>query len=317
MTTTATNMTRVLSITPLSGSIGAQVNGVDLRRDVPPAAAQQIREAFARHFVLVFRNEGEVGAEEQHRLAALFGDPQPLAVFQFLGAKQASIKFNPRSRIAASGDTSAPKPAAPVRWNELQNLGIAGEFDGWHSDSTFTPWLPRVAVLRAEVIPPVGGDTSFASLCAAYDALSPTMQTWLADATAVHIIPDGFKEGINLSQYGPDAEARFDAEYPPREWPLVIVHPETGRKALFVNPGYTAHVAGLKRAESHALLRFLCRHVASASFVYRHHWHPGDLVLWDELTALHRAPDDFAPHDRKVVRVTAGTVVPTAATKCG
>jgi taurine dioxygenase len=168
-------------------------------------------------------------------------------------------------------------------------------------------------VLRAEVIPPIGGDTCFASLSAAYDALSPMMQAWLAEAKAVYLVPDGFKEGINIHQYGPDAEARFDAEYPPREWPLVIRHPETGRKALFIVPGYVAHVVGLKRPESHALIRFLCRHVASASFVYRHHWHPGDLVVWDEVMALHRAPDDFAPHHRKVVRVTAGRQVPTAA----
>jgi taurine dioxygenase len=312
MTTAAAKTTAPLTITPLNGSIGAQVAGVDLRRDVPPAVAQQIREAFAAHFVLVFRNERQASAEEQQRLATLFGEPQPLAVFQFLGARQPSIRFNPGSRIAASDEASAPKAAATVQRQELRNLGIAGEFDGWHSDSTFTPWLPRVAVLRAEVIPPVGGDTGFASLCAAYDALSPTMQSWLAEVTAVHIVPEGFKEGINLVQYGPDAEARFDAEYPPREWPLVIAHPETGRKALFINPGYVAHIRGLKRPESHALIRFLCRHVASSGFVYSHHWHSGDLVLWDELTALHRAPDDFAPHDRKVVRVTAGRIVPTA-----
>jgi alpha-ketoglutarate-dependent taurine dioxygenase len=312
MTSTAARMTEPLTITPLSGSIGAQVEGADLRRDIPPAVAQQIREAFATHFVLVFRNEHTATPEEQHRLAALFGEPQPLALFQFLGARQPSITFNPGSRIAASDRASAPKPTASVSSEELRNLGIAGDFDGWHSDSTFTPWLPRAAVLRAEVIPPVGGDTGFASLCAAYDALSPMMRDWLAEASAVHIVPAGFKEGINLVEYGPDAEARFDAEYPPREWPLVIAHPETGRKALFVNPGYIVHIRGLKRPESHALIRFLCRHVASLNFVYRHHWRAGDLVLWDELTALHRAPDDFAPHDRKVVRVTAGRVVPTA-----
>jgi taurine dioxygenase len=312
MTITAAKSTGSFILTPLTGSIGAQVEGVDLRHDIPPAVAIQIREAFAAHFVLVFRNEHKATAEEQRRLAELFGEPQPLALFQFLGAKQPSITFNPGSRIAASDAVSAPKPTASVPSQELRNLGLAGDFDGWHSDSTFTPWLPRAAVLRAEIIPPVGGDTGFVSLCAAYDALSPMMKNWLADASAVHTVPEGFKEGINLAQYGPDAEARFDAEYPPREWPLVIAHPDTGRKALFVNPGYIVHIRGLKRQESHALIRFLCRHVASLNFIYRHHWRAGDLVLWDELTALHRAPDDFAPHDRKVVRITAGRVVPTA-----
>jgi taurine dioxygenase len=301
-----------LTITPLTASIGARVEGVDLSRDVPAAIADQIRQAFAEHLVLVFRGEHPATTEEQHRLAALLGEPQPLEVFQFLGKQQASITFDPGSQIVASKEATAPKAATPIRWEDLRGIGIAGEFDGWHSDSSFTHWLPKAAVLRAEVIPPVGGDTGFASLCAAYDALSPTMQEWLADARAIHIVPEGFKEGIGLDKYGPDADARFDAEFPPREWPLVIEHPVTGRKALFVNPGYVVHVVGLKRAESHALLRFLCRHVARSGFVYMHHWQPGDLVLWDEVMALHRAPDDFGSHPRKVVRVTTGRQVPTA-----
>ena len=304
-----------VTITPLTGSIGARVTGVDLRHDVPDDVADRIRGAFARHCVLVFPNEYDIGAEEQTRLAALFGEPQPLAIFQFLGALSSSITFDPGSKIAKTAEESAPKPTAvhdDRMARELQALGLAGEFDGWHTDSSFTPWLPRVAVLRAEVISPVGGDTGFTSLCAAYDALSPTMKRVLGDLTAVHIVPAGYKEGINVWRYGPDAEARFDAEYPPREWPIVIEHPESGRRALFVNPAYTVHIMGMKRAESNALLRFLFGHIAGAAFQYRHHWSPGDLVLWDEVTALHRAPDDCAQSDRKVVRVTAGRCVPSA-----
>ncbi|MBW8754978.1 MAG: TauD/TfdA family dioxygenase [Sphingomonadales bacterium] len=300
-----------LAITPLTGSIGARIDGADLSRDLAPPIAAEIRRAFAQYSVLVFRRDGEATPEEQHRLAALFGEPQPLQVFQFLGAPQASITFEPGSRIAAADTATAPKQSAPIHRKDLQGLGIAGEFDGWHSDSSFCHFLPKAAVLRAEVIAPVGGDTGFASLCAAYDALSPMMQGWLEDLRAVHIVPDGFKEGIALCNYGADAEERFDAFFPPKEWPLVVRHPETGRKALWINPGYVAHIVGLKRAESHALIRFLAHHVASASFTYRHHWQPGDLVVWDEVFALHRAPDDFAPHPRKVVRVTAGRQVPT------
>jgi alpha-ketoglutarate-dependent taurine dioxygenase len=236
-------------------------------------------------------------------------------VFQFLGRQQAAIAFEPGSKIAGSNDKAAPEKALPVRWEELQNIGLAGDFDGWHIDSSFTHWIPHVAVLRAETIPPVGGDTGFASLCAAYDGLSPMMRQWLSTATAIHHVPPGFKEGIGLAQYGPGAEARFDAEFPPREWPLIIAHPETGRKALFVNPGYTVHIKGLMRRESHALLRMLCQHVASVDYTYRHHWRPGDLVAWDEVFALHRAPMDFAPYERKVVRVTAGRAVPAAVHK--
>ena len=300
-------------ILPLTGSIGAEVQGVDLGREIPEPVADELRQAFAEHLVLVFRNENGTSTEEQNRLAALFGELQPLQVFQFLGAMQASITFKPGSRIEASEDANAPKGSAPIKRDDLMALGLSGEFDGWHADNAFAPFLPKAAVLRAEVVSPVGGDTCFASLTAAYDALSPMMQEWISDAKAVYLVPEGFKEGINIQQYGPGAEARFDAEYPPREWPLVIRHPVTDRKALFIVPGYVAHIVGLKRAESHAMIRLLCNHVRSASFIYRHHWRPGDLVVWDEVMALHRAPDDFAPHDRKVVRVTAGRQVPTAA----
>lgn len=302
-----------LRILPLTGSIGAEVSGVDLSREISEDVGEEIRRAFAEYLVLVFRNENGTNEGEQNRLAALFGELQPLQVFQYLGAMQASITFKPGSRIEASNDDSAPKGSAPIKRDDLMGLGLAGEFDGWHVDNAFAHFLPKAAVLRSEVMPPVGGDTCFAGLTAAYDALSPMMQEWLANAKAVYLVPDGFKEGINIHQYGPDAEARFDAEYPPREWPLVVQHPVTGRKALFIVPGYVVHIAGLKRAESHAMIRLLCQHIRSASFIYRHHWQPGDLVVWDEVFALHRAPDDFLPHDRKVVRVTAGRQVPTAA----
>jgi taurine dioxygenase len=311
----ACEITGAICVTPLTGSLGAEVHGVDLSCDIAPDVAQAIREAFYRHFVLVFRGEREAGPAEQHRLAALFGTPEPVPLLAFLGVEQAGISLKPGSKLAQSDEAKAPKATAPLRRAELQNIGIAGEFDGWHSDSTFTPWFHRAAVLRSPVIPPIGGDTGFASLCAAYDGLSPVMQEWLGDLRAVHMMPEGLKEGISISEYGPDAAARFDAAFPPREWPLVITHPETGRKVLSVNPSDCVHIVGLKRAESHALLRFLCHHVVSSSFVYRHHWQPGDLVLWDELTVLHRAPDDFAPYDREVVRVTAGRVVPCVAAR--
>ncbi|MBV1689181.1 TauD/TfdA family dioxygenase [Novosphingobium sp. G106] len=312
MATVVRDEQTTLTVTPLTGSIGARIEGVDLSRDLDQETADAIRRAFAEHAVLVFRSGRDATPEEQHRLAALSGEPQPLQVFQFLGRMQAGITFDPGSRIVASDAASAPKQSAQIKRQDLQSLGIAGEFDGWHSDSSFCHFLPKAAVLRAEVIAPVGGDTGFASLCAAYEALSPIMQGWLEDLRAVHIIPEGFKDGINLASYGADAEERFDAFFPPKEWPLVVRHPETGRKALWINPGYTAHIVGLKRAESHALIRFLARHISSTSFTYRHHWQKGDLVVWDEVFALHRAPDDFAPHERKVVRVTAGRQKPTA-----
>src|SRR5262249_47319379 len=146
------------------------------------------------------------------------------------------------------------------------------EFQSWHTDAAFCAWIPKVASLRAEVIPDVGGDTSWTNLCAAYEALSPRMRGWLEEVEAVHVHGPQFKINFDFSPYGEDAEARFDTAHEPRRYPLVIEHPESGRRALYVNPVYTAGIDGLSRDESKHLLRFLFRHIANQAFVYRHHW---------------------------------------------
>jgi alpha-ketoglutarate-dependent taurine dioxygenase len=302
-----------LTVTPLTGTIAARVEGLDLRREIPEHLAGQLREALCEHFVLVFGHDHAVGLEEQTRLAALFGEPQPLAMFQFVGRHDPVVTLADLKVIDQDTEVPAADLSGEVYGGELRNLGLGSDFDGFHTDGSGTPFLPRVAVLRAELIPPVGGDTSFSSLCAAYDALSPTMKAWLDGVTALHLMNPGEKTAVRVSEYGPEVEAAFDREFSrPFEWPVVIGHPDSGRKALFTPPTYTMHLRGLTRRESNALLRFCFAHVTSAAFVYRHHWKPNDLVLWDELTVLHRAPDDYAPHPRKVHRVTAGRVVPTA-----
>jgi len=128
----------------------------------------------------------------------------------------------------------------------------------------------------------------------------------------VHAVPPGYKTAIEIWQYGDGAEERFDDRYPPREHPVVIEHPHSLRRSLFVNPSYVVRIAGLTDKESVAFLRLLYEHIANPAFVYRHHWSPGDIVVWDELACLHLAPQDYYPHDRRLVRVTAGLVTPSA-----
>jgi taurine dioxygenase len=299
-------MASAITVTPLTSSIGARMTGVDLRADLTADVCAQIREAFAKYYVLVFPNDYAVGPEEQTRLAEVFGEPQLLPTFQFLGENAAATSLGTGSGITQPTRMAPKSPGESV-------LALQPETSGWHTDSSFTPWLNRAAVLRAETISPVGGDTSFASLCAAFDGLSATLQKWLCTLRAFHVVPAHYKSGIGIERYGEGAEERFDEAFPPRAHPMVIAHPETGRRALFINPVYTAQIEGLSRGESDALLQYLYNHIASSNYVYRHHWSEGDLVVWDEITTLHRAPTDFAPHPRKVIRVTAGRAVPTAA----
>jgi alpha-ketoglutarate-dependent taurine dioxygenase len=312
-------MSSVIQVVPLTSNVGARIEGVDLHADVDADDIEQIRRALWHYSVLVFAGQ-RLDAGEHSRLTSFFGSLAPLEIFTFLGNSNPGLAIDPRKGGTVSSDGKSGRPVGfekpPAVKASADALHPVSEFAGWHTDSSFTRRLPQAAALRAEVIPPVGGDTTFSSLCAAYEALSPTMQGWLQGIQALHVVPPGYKNAIKIWQYGEDAEARFDAEYQPREHPVVIEHPETGRKALFVNPGYTHRIVGMTDRESASMLRFLYDHITQPEFVYRHHWsEPGDVVVWDELVCLHRAPNDFRPHERRLVRLTAGQVAPNPPTR--
>ncbi|HZS15223.1 MAG TPA: TauD/TfdA family dioxygenase [Candidatus Dormibacteraeota bacterium] len=309
-------MGKDITVTPLTSTIGARFDGLDLRDDViGEDVVEQLRDALWKHNVVVLTGQ-HVGAEGQNRLMSFFGEVQPLPIFTFLGEKNAGLAIDPKGggNVDKDGKTRHDVTFAPRRGTTAAKDPDVrmSEFQGWHTDSSFTPQLVQAASLRPEIIPPVGGDTTFASLCAAYDTLSPVFQQWLETLRCVHIVPPGYKESIQIWQYGDDAEERFDSEYPPREHPLVIEHPHSHRKALFCSPGYVLRIAGLSDKESIHTLRFLYNHIATSDHVYRHHWHPGDIVIWDELVCLHLAPQDYYPHERRLVRVTSGLATPAS-----
>jgi taurine dioxygenase len=295
-----------LQITRLTSSVGARVEGVDLSREIPDAMQLELQQALWDNYVLVFPGP-PVGMDEQIRLASCFGEVQPMPVFRFLGERNPAIAVDNRGGGIVDREGRTKRPV--IFNNRAQQVR---ELPNWHTDVSFTRVVPQVGTLRAEVLPPVGGDTCFASLCAAYAALSPVMQDLLVNLKAVHAPPAGYKESIDVWQYGEDAEARFDSEFGPREHPLVIEHPHSRRPSLFVNPSFTVRIAGMTDPESVNILRFLYNHMTAASFVYRHHWSPGDIVIWDELVCLHLPPSDFQPHDRRLVRIISGTVAPAS-----
>ena len=287
-------MTAALTIEPLTTNIGARISGVDAG-NLSAGEARQIDQALDDYGVLVFSGQ-QGGLDEQKRLARVFGPLEPLPPLKFLGW---DAVLDVEEIVAARRD----RPAS-LQW---------GEHQGWHSDSTFTAQLPRAAVLRPEVIPPIGGATSWTSLCAAYEDLSGEMQRWLGTLRAVHAEPPGYREALKLHEQSGEVQRAFSEAFPRRSHPVVIEQPRTGRRALFVNPSYTVNIEGLSHKESRHILNFLFTHIASSDFVYRHRWREGDMVVWDELVTLHLAPDDFAPHRRRMVRVTAGLVTPVAA----
>jgi len=291
-------LSQPIRITPLTSVLGARVEGVSLAEALSDATVAEIRGALLEHLVLVFPGQ-RLDGEEQWRFASRLGRPEPHPVTRHLGGDATIVNID--NELIAPPDLAAPP--------HLDHLASHG---AWHTDYTFHREIPTFATLRAELVPPVGGDTLWASTIAAYDALSPRMRGWIAELRAVHWHGPHFARNFGIEKQGPEAVARFEAAFPAREHPVVIVQPETGRRALFVNPSYTVRLAGLEPSESDALLAFLFRHLTQPRFHLRHHWSTDDLVVWDERATVHLAPTDYLPHRRRLIRVAVGSEAPAA-----
>lgn len=192
--------------------------------------------------------------------------------------------------------------------DEVYSLDSAdnGFADVWHTDVTFMPRPPAGSVLRPLVLPPTGGDTSWADGELAYASLSEPVRE-LADR--LYAFHDGAREfGYYLRQnrggVGNVWEGSRVTELTPARHPVVRIHPETGRRALFVNPGFTSHIEGVSDAESRALLDLFYAHLAKPEHIVRHRWNLGDIVLWDNRNTLHYANRDYLPNRRVMHRVT-------------
>ena len=166
--------------------------------------------------------------------------------------------------------------------------------DHWHSDLSYTPRPTTATFLNAQQLPDVGGDTMFANQYMAYETLSPRLQALIEPLEALHDVA----AGTAFAQVSPETQAEFKRRNPPIAHPLVRVHPETGRKSLFV--GRTRSIVGMTDEESKPLLDFLNRHATRYEFIYRHRWSLNDLLMWDNRCALHYAIRDY---DMKQVRL--------------
>jgi taurine dioxygenase len=167
----------------------------------------------------------------------------------------------------------------------------AGQY--WHSDCSYTERPTMASLLHAREVPSHGGDTQFASLLAAYEALSAPMRALLDGLSAVHDYTLAYETYFSRFDDRPPLSDEQRARVPPVVHPLVRVHPQSGRRALFLSPGFTRRIVELAPEESDALLGFLRTHVTRAEFVYRHRWQAGDLVMWDNRATLHCAVADY------------------------
>ncbi len=265
------------TITPVGGAIGAQVDGLDLTRPLDPTAASLVRDALHEHSVLFFR-EQDLTEEEQIAFAAQFGTVGPYAFTRMLG----------EDRLTSIIEDTADSPP---------------DADGWHTDVSWVAEPPAYAVLNARLIPPVGGDTMWSSLFAAYDALSPVMQRVCDGLVVRHHAGQDFHDRIERI-LGTETADRVDREFPPVEHPLVRTHPVTGRRALWVSGRFVDQIVGMHRDESDALLGYLNHHIEDPNFCVRWRWRPYDVAMWDEASTNHRALSDHFPDHRIMRRCT-------------
>lgn len=272
----------MIRLEPLTPGIGARVTAVDLSASLAAETIAEIRAALDRHLVLFFENQ-ELSPVQQRDFARRFG---PLYVHPFYpGHEEASevmVLFHDEKHRANS--------------------------DRWHNDVTYLETPPQASVLYSQEIPEIGGDTLWANMYLAYEALSQPMKELVSQLRAVHsfaknFTPERFRElGI---------EARRDpmyAAHPPVSHPVARTNPETGRKALFVNPDFTTHIEGVSARESDALLHFLYDHMAQPEFQVRWKWKPNTVAFWDNRWTQHCALADYFPQRRCMRRATiAGT----------
>jgi alpha-ketoglutarate-dependent sulfate ester dioxygenase len=286
--------TGLVDVRPVTAVIGAEIHGVDLARPLDPAVVAEITAALHRWKVVFFRDQ-DITPEQQIAFGRQFGDITPAhpvvggdgahglpEIFRLDAAAQRKV-FE-----AARAAATAAEPYGSVAFDTSR---------GWHTDITFVPNPALGSILRGVVVPPYGGDTLFTNLVAAYAALSAPIQRLVDGLQAVHRW-HGY-DGEPVAGSGP-------AVQPSAVHPVVRVHPETGERALFVNPVFTKHIVGLSPRESHDLLELLFHFVSRPDLTVRFRWEPGSIAFWDNRATAHLGPVDAAhvELERVVERIT-------------
>jgi taurine dioxygenase len=252
----------MIEFSRLAPAIGAEVTGVSW--PLPESERGRLRDGLHEHLVLVFHDQ-DIDEAKYVELARCFGVPVRGSDWN-----EESPHF-PEIHIL-EGDSPKGKGA-----------------DSWHADCTYEADPPVAIMLRSMQPPAEGGDTCYASMYAAYEALSPAVQGALDQLTAVHDI----RKTLGYGGDGPKDLEDIIARYPAVEHPVVRTHPVTGRKALFVNRHHTVRINGLSERENELFLPFLFEHVASPEFQYRVHWRKGTVTVWDNWSTQHLGVPDY------------------------
>lgn len=267
-----------LKTTPLTPAIGAVVEGIDLAGPLEEEAIGEIGAALDERLVLFFQDQS-LTPVQQRDFAARFG---PLYRHPFY-----------------PGHDDAPE----IMVLEHDATRRANS-DRWHNDVTYLATPPKAAVLYAQEIPALGGDTLWANMYLAYEALSAPMREFVAKLRGVHSFAKNFTPERFAALGMEDRREAIYAQHPPASHPVARTNPATGRKALFVNADFTSHIEGISPRESEALLRFLLEHMTAPEFQVRWRWQAGTVAMWDNRWTQHCALADYFPARRLVRRAT-------------
>jgi taurine dioxygenase len=271
--------TMAITVEPVTGTVGAEVRGVDLSSPLGEDTVVEIWQAFLSHHVLFFRDQ-DLSPEAQMGFGRRFGDldTHPFVEGMDVYPEVIEVVTEPDDRFNFGG--------------------------GWHSDVTFLDEPDLGSILYAVDVPARGGDTLFANQHAAYDALSDTMKQLLDGLFACHSAGPQYGEGgLSTRSQSMKTKSADRADRVVRH-PLVRTHPETGRKALYVNPAFTVGIDGMRADESAALLEFLFAHAVREPFTCRFRWSPGSVAMWDNRSVEHYALYDYRGSRRLMRRVT-------------
>lgn len=283
-----------ISVTRIGNSFVGEVSGVDLSLPLDEDTAEQIRQAWWDNLILVFRDQ-DITDEQHIAFSRHFGELQGHSVKAWLSQK------HPEILVLSSKGRSGAKP--------LKNGGAY-----WHSDITYEAVPPMGSILHGITIPPEGGDTLYADMYTAYETLDDETKALIDGRMAIHNYQLRY---LKMSEGGarPAPTAEQLAEWQDVRHPIVLTNPDTGRKALYVNEGFTVSIEGLDGQESDTVLEKLFAHSVKPEFIYAHKWQPHDIVMWDNRCTMHSATDyDETKYERTMQRTTIkGTALQQAA----
>jgi taurine dioxygenase len=269
-------------IKPYAPNIGAIITGIDLSKEISNSELKIIKDSFHKFSVIFFQEQFEISPENHIKLGKFFGD---------LHIHPAAPKMKNYPQI--------------FEINTDKNSKIANGAEDFHSDVSCDIEPPLGTMLQLHILPECGGDTMFANMYMAYEALSNPMQKFLSDLKASHE-----SEHFYSGRYKTESNSESKTEYPSAIHPIIRTHPDTGKKAIFVNKFFTTCILGLEPQESKFILDFLFSHIEKTEFQIRYRWNKNDMAFWDNRCTIHKALWDYFPHERKGRRVTIKGDIP-------